>query len=44
MTFHALYFRKKGAFQELVDKGEKNWNQPEKKDLLRYESSMTARV
>ncbi|XP_077992987.1 cGMP-specific 3',5'-cyclic phosphodiesterase-like isoform X3 [Glandiceps talaboti] len=31
----ALYFKKRGDFTTLVQKGEKNWTRPEKKDLLR---------
>ena len=32
----ALYFRKKGSFQDLVAAGEQDWSCPEKRDLLRY--------
>ncbi|XP_070540833.1 cGMP-specific 3',5'-cyclic phosphodiesterase-like isoform X13 [Ptychodera flava] len=31
----ALYFKKRGSFSQLVEKGEKDWKDTEKKDLLR---------
>ncbi|CAD5123090.1 DgyrCDS11466 [Dimorphilus gyrociliatus] len=31
----ALYFKKKNQFMELVNKGEQNWGEPSKRDLLR---------
>ena len=31
----ALYFRKRGDFQKLVERNEKCWAEPAKKDLLR---------
>lgn len=29
------YFKKKGKFTEFVERGEKDWNQPGRKELLR---------
>ena len=31
----ALYFKKRGDFQALVNKGEKQWKDSDKRDILR---------
>ena len=32
----ALYFKKKGSFSQMIEGGEKNWIELEKRETLRY--------
>ena len=40
----ALYFKKKGSFQAIIEAGEKDWIETEKRDTLRWNIKKNGKV